>query len=77
MLNLTYVGVGIYIERVYMSVFEQKDRKRLSIDIPRSLYAEMWKSSFDRNCTLTKWVIRAVVQELRKEDNRNESKNDN
>ncbi len=46
---------------------ERSNRKRLSLDIPMELYKEIARSTIDRNCTLTKWIIRALISELQKE----------
>jgi len=45
----------------------REGRKRLSMDIPDEIYDEMKKRTEKRNCTITKWILAAIVQKLREE----------
>jgi hypothetical protein len=51
---------------------ERFGRKRLSVDIPTAIYKNMKISTVNRNCTITKWVIRAIIDRLKKEAERME-----
>jgi hypothetical protein len=43
-------------------------RKRICIDIPQEVY-DLVKESCDRRmCTLTKYIIRALIEALKKEE---------
>jgi metal-responsive CopG/Arc/MetJ family transcriptional regulator len=42
-------------------------RKRISLDIPDEIYEELDKQVIKRNCTLTKWIIVAIIQRIRAE----------
>jgi hypothetical protein len=50
---------------------ERSNRKRLSIDLPIELHKEIARSCISRNCTITKWVIRALIKELKSENGYN------
>lgn len=43
-------------------------RKRLSVDLPIELHKEIARLVIDRNCTITKWIIRAIIEKLKRED---------
>lgn len=45
----------------------RKDRKRLSMDIPENIHRELKLVAIDQNCTVTKYVLRAIVARLRLE----------
>jgi len=42
-------------------------RKRLSVDIPEKLHAELVRMAEKRNITITMYVLRALVQRIRQE----------
>lgn len=44
-------------------------RKRLHIDIPEGIYKELKLLAIQRNCTLTKVVLRALIDRLKLERN--------
>lgn len=48
--------------------YNRAGRKRLSCDIPDEIYLKILMSSGKKKCTVTKWVIRALVAELKKEE---------
>ena len=43
-------------------------RKRINLDIPDELYRLVKESCDRRMCTLTKYIIRALIEALKKED---------
>jgi len=43
----------------------RKGRKRLSIDIPTSIYEKMKELTEKRNCTVTRWVLRAISSKIK------------
>lgn len=43
-------------------------RRRITVDIPTFIYKKMKISTVNRNCTLTKWLIRAILDRLKNED---------
>lgn len=47
--------------------WNRPNRRRLSIDIPQEVYMQIRTLAMARNCTLTKWVIRAVLEQAHKE----------
>lgn len=49
-----------------------KGKKRLIIDLQEDIYKEAKKRTIDRNCTMTKWITRAIIEQLKKESARNE-----
>jgi hypothetical protein len=51
-----------------MSNYHRKMRKRLSVDIPKDLFLKMKILAIKKNCTMTKWVIRALIKEIRREE---------
>lgn len=42
-------------------------RKRISLDIPDELYEEVEKQIKKRNCTITRWILGALIQRIREE----------
>ena len=44
-------------------------RKRLHIDLPEGIYKELKLLAIQRNCTLTKVVLRALIDRLKLERN--------
>lgn len=57
-----------------MSDWNRPKRRRLSIDIPEEIYMQTRTTALSRNCTLTKWVIRAMLSQLNEEHFREKSK---
>lgn len=49
-----------------------KGRIRLVADIEENLFKEAKKSTVERNCTMTKWVTRAIIKQLKYEKLKNE-----
>ena len=47
-----------------------KKPKRLTVDIPEELHAEIKSSAAFRNITIRTWIIRVIVSALRKEEER-------
>lgn len=47
---------------------KKKLKKRLSMDIPRDIFIDMQLTCLRHNCTLTKWVIMAIIDRLKKEN---------
>lgn len=43
-------------------------RQRISIDIPAEVYKRVKDSCEKRMCTFTKYLVRALVEALKKED---------
>jgi len=43
-------------------------RKRLAVDIPKRIHAQLKEIGRRRNCTITKLVIRAVLETIIKEN---------
>ena len=52
-----------------MNDYSRPGRKRLSVDIPIDLYLKLRMSSGVKNCTITKLVIRAILEMLKKDEN--------
>jgi len=50
-----------------MSDYNRSGRKRLSVDIPKEVYMDIRRLAGERNCTITKLVIRALIKEITKE----------
>lgn len=46
---------------------ELPKKKRLSVDLPLELLNEVKKLAIDRNCTTTKWIMRAIVQQMKRD----------
>lgn len=40
-------------------------RKRLSIDIPEKIHTEIKKLAAIHNCTMTRWILRAIINQLK------------
>jgi predicted HicB family RNase H-like nuclease len=47
-----------------MKVWKRAGRKRLSVDIPEELHKKLVFMAKRRNCTITKYVIRAIIYKL-------------
>ena len=47
--------------------FSRNGRRRLSVDLPEKIHSYLYKTTEEKNCTLTKYVIRALVEKLRRE----------
>jgi uncharacterized protein (DUF1778 family) len=43
------------------------DRQRLAVDVPRHIHDEIKKAANQRNCTITRWVLSAVLERLKLE----------
>lgn len=43
-------------------------RRRITLDIPETIYQRMAKQIEKRNITLTKWVTRAIIKEVIQEE---------
>ena len=52
---------------------EKLERKRLTVEIPIDLFTDIKVRSAYKNCTATKWVIRAIISQLKKENEFNDS----
>lgn len=50
-----------------MAKSKYKGRMRLTVDIPEDVYRQIRMITAERNCTMTKWIIRACVEEINKE----------
>jgi len=46
-------------------------RKRLSVDVPIWLHDKIKASAKKRNCTITKWVLRALSAKILEENKHN------
>ena len=46
-----------------------EDRMRVTIDIPKEVFMTMKLMATERNCSMTKWITRAIVDKINK-DNR-------
>lgn len=42
-------------------------RKRLSMDIPNGIHRRIKEKTKERNCTLTRWILMAIIERLKKE----------
>lgn len=47
---------------------DRKDKKRISFNISLSIYDELIKATEMRYCTLTKWITRAILEKLQREE---------
>lgn len=43
-------------------------RKRINLDIPQEVYNQVKETCDQRMCTLTKYIIRALIEALKKEE---------
>ena len=50
-----------------------ENRRRLSMNVPKDLYGTMLMAAHERNCTMTKWVLRAIVNQIKLEKKYRES----
>jgi len=48
-----------------------KGRMRVTIDMPDEVFKTMKLMTVNRNCTMTKWMIRAILEKIQK-DNKKE-----
>lgn len=51
-----------------MSDWRRQNRKRVSFDIPTFIFNAMKISAVNQNCTMTKWITRLVIRQLKKEE---------
>ena len=58
--------------RITMAMSPLKGRIRLVMDLQEDLFKNAKKTAVDRNCTMTKWVTRAIAEKLKREKARNE-----
>lgn len=40
-------------------------KKRLTLDMPAELVNVIKKAAIDQNCTMTKWIMKACIRELK------------
>lgn len=68
---LSVSGSSLLNARICMDKNESSSkrpgRKRISLDIPDELYEEIERQVKKRNCTLTKWILVALIQRIREE----------
>jgi hypothetical protein len=50
----------------------RKGRHRLSIDIPSIMHQELKRQAITYNCTITKYVLKALVEKMKRERNERE-----
>lgn len=50
-----------------MAKSQYHGRMRLSVDIPEDVYRQLKMITIERNCTITKWIVRAILEEIKKE----------
>ena len=43
-----------------------KDRMRVTIDMPNEVFKTMKLITVEQNCTMTKWMVRAIVEKIQK-----------
>ncbi len=46
---------------------EKKKTPRINIEVTPELHAEIKHRAFDRNITVTVWVTRAIMEQIKKE----------
>lgn len=51
-----------------MKTYPRKGRKRLSVDIPARLHKKLKKMALKRNCTITRYILAAVILKLGEEE---------
>jgi hypothetical protein len=47
---------------------DRPDKKRITINVPIPLYNGVIRATQFRYCTLTRWMMRAIVEKLKKEE---------
>ena len=57
-----------------MYEWNRPDRRRLGVEIPTEIHQKIKNLSTTRNCTITKWVLRALVAQIEREEKRNNVK---
>ena len=69
----SYIIIFIYKQYkkgFYMDIKKRNGRKVI-IELPLDLYKEMRIDTVEKNCTITKWFIRAVIDKLNKKEKYN------
>jgi len=51
-----------------MAQERREHRKRLSIDIPTQVHDYVKRESIDHNCTVTSFVIRALIEKQKRDE---------
>lgn len=54
-----------------MDDYPRMERKRLSCDLPKKVYMAIRMISGEKECTITKIVIRALIEYIKKEEKQN------
>lgn len=50
-----------------MEKTRRNGRLRLSVDIQEDVFKDAKKECIDRNCTITKWITRAIIEKLKRD----------
>lgn len=54
-------------------MYKNDTKKRITLDMPAELVNVIKKTAIDQNCTMTKWVMKACIRELKFErDNKDD-----
>ncbi len=56
-----------------MALETRKNRHRLSLDIPEVVYKRIRLEAINYNCTITKYVLKALVEKIKRESNERDS----
>jgi predicted HicB family RNase H-like nuclease len=48
---------------------QRNEKKRLSVDLPLNLHIEIKLAAARYNCSITKWILKAIADRLKKEYN--------